>query len=151
MGDDLRDEAMLQGFIPPDTMSDNDLLKLTNLSDFRNWREDSRSILTENILHLDTFEEDYLRGNVALKVPKMLFLSIPDDSGWQASVNGERVEIHRINFGFIGLMLPEGDNVVELEYITPYLLLGLSLFALSFLMIGVFFVYNKNLKLKKLI
>ncbi|MFO7823873.1 MAG: YfhO family protein [Cyclobacterium sp.] len=71
-----------------------------------------------------------------------VFSEIFYPEGWQATVNGQEAEIHRVNYLLRGLVLPEGEVRVEMSYqpqayylnrtlsaIFQYAVLGLVLFA----------------------
>jgi hypothetical protein len=49
----------------------------------------------------------------------ILFFSIPYDRGWQASIEGDPVDLKRVNYGFLGLSLPKGEHVIDLEFLSP--------------------------------
>ena len=56
---------------------------------------------------------------------QIIFFSVPYESGWSATVNGETVPIEKVNVGFMAVTVPEGEDVViEFTYHTPGLTLG---------------------------
>lgn len=58
-------------------------------------------------------------GTVYSQKGNMLVTPIPFENGWHAKINGERVHIQHVNYGFIGLPLKKGKNVIELHYKPP--------------------------------
>ncbi|WP_143463841.1 YfhO family protein [Levilactobacillus enshiensis] len=66
-----------------------------------------------------------------------LFLSIPYDAGWQATVNGQRVTPHRLLNGLMGISLQRGTNDIWLSYHVPGGHLGIGVSALSVVAFGV--------------
>lgn len=61
-----------------------------------------------------------------------LYLSIPMDSGWQATVNGKRVNVTRVLGGLMAVVpLQSGSNQVTLTYHVPGGRLGVGLSAVS--------------------
>ncbi|MDO5703034.1 MAG: YfhO family protein, partial [Lachnospiraceae bacterium] len=58
------------------------------------------------------------------------FYSIPNDSGWSATVNGEEAEILDIN-GFMAVRIGAGENRIELRYEVPGLKAGIILSVLA--------------------
>lgn len=65
-----------------------------------------------------------------------LFLSMPYDAGWQATVNGKRVQPHRLLNGLMGLPIQAGNNQVTLTYRVPGGRLGLGISAGSLIGFG---------------
>jgi hypothetical protein len=56
---------------------------------------------------------------------QVIFFSVPYESGWSATVNGEPVTIEKVNIGFMAVTVPEGENVIiEFTYHTPGLMTG---------------------------
>ena len=70
---------------------------------------------------LESFKNSHFTGKITLSKDKMLFFSIPLDKGWSAKVDGQAMDIQRVNIGFSGLMLTKGEHHIEMTYNTPYL------------------------------
>ena len=66
------------------------------------------------------FKNAHIKGEITLSEDKVVFLSIPFDKGWSATVDGQPAEIHQLNVGFSGLALTKGSHQIELMYATPY-------------------------------
>ena len=63
---------------------------------------------------------------------RLIFFSVPYESGWSATVNGQSVPIERVNVGFMAVTVPQGENVtVEFTYHTPGLSLGFIITLIS--------------------
>lgn len=69
--------------------------------------------------------DNQVSGQITLQKPRMLFLSIPYDKGWNAEVNGSKKEIIKIDIGLIGIILEKGLNKVNFVYETPFLKTGI--------------------------
>ena len=67
----------------------------------------------------------------------LVFFSVPYDEGWSATVNGKKVEIEKVNAGFMAVLVPAGISKIEFTYTTPGLSSGIaiSIFALFILLI----------------
>jgi hypothetical protein len=83
-------------------------------------------------------EAEFLRDapeDVVIRVvaPRHGFLFLADQffPGWQASVNGRRVEIRRANYLFRLVEVPAGESTVEFRYVPASLRLGLATTVLS--------------------
>lgn len=64
-------------------------------------------------------------AEVNAKNQQLVFFSVPYESGWSASVNGESTTIYRVNVGFMAVVVPKGEKVmIEFAYRTPGLAFG---------------------------
>ena len=77
----------------------------------------------------------------------LLFFSVPYDSGWSATVNGEPVDIEIVNIGFMAVSVP-GDTVsrIEFRYETPLLKTGCIISAGSFGIMIIYLVIYRGFK-----
>lgn len=68
--------------------------------------------------------------------------------GWKAFVNGKETKVYKANYGFMGVIVPKGENTVEFVYapksffITKYIALVLSSLTIVILLVGI--VSNKK-------
>ena len=84
--------------------------------------------LEENRLELTRFDNDILEGNVSCARAGMLYLSVPDDDGWEIRVDGKKVKKRTgVDVAFTGIDLQPGDHTVVLEYHTRGMLAGMLL------------------------
>ncbi len=77
-----------------------------------------------------TFQIDNAQINASITAEKgreTLFLAIPYDAGWQATVNGKTAEPFAVLGGLMALPLESGENEVQLRYQVPGLTLGICL------------------------
>lgn len=51
---------------------------------------------------------------------KFLKLSIPYERGWQATVNGKKVQVVKADFAFMAIPIDAGDNDISLTYRPPF-------------------------------
>ena len=72
-----------------------------------------------------------------------LKLSIPYERGWQAKVNGKKVEVLKADFGFSAVSLEPGDNKISLSYRPPFFKPAL-LISVGFMLLGLLFVFRKR-------
>ncbi len=68
----------------------------------------------------------------------LMVFSVPYDEGWSATVNGEPVDIEKVNVGFMAVRVPEGEAEIRFVYNTPGLVLGAIL---TLVFIGLFVLY----------
>ena len=83
--------------------------------------------LKEEPLKNIRISNDTLSGSVDFSKPKMLCVTIPYDKGWSAYVDGQRKNIFRANYAFIGLELDDGHHEIILKYMPVGLLEGMYL------------------------
>ncbi len=102
-------------------------LKTYNLSDTTiadNFTFDKLSKLKDTLakehLELQTFSENYIKGKIKVSENKILYLSFPEDNGWQIKVNDKRINSFRVNGGMTGIYLPKGEYEIEMEFHLPY-------------------------------
>lgn len=62
---------------------------------------------------------DRLAGTVTTPGAALLALTIPQDPGWRARVDGAPAVLHPVDFGLMGLSLRPGTHRVELAYAPP--------------------------------
>lgn len=75
----------------------------------------------QNVLSINKFTDNDFDGNISLKKPQLLLLSIPFDNGWKAFVNGKPTKIIKVNYGLSGINLSSGDFSIKLNYEHPYI------------------------------
>lgn len=84
---------------------------------------------------ISKFSENNIHGNITTTTSKILFFSIPFDEGWSVKINGNESKLYRVNCGLTGLILPTGNNSIELSFTPRYMKLGGTVSMISF---GVF-------------
>jgi len=76
----------------------------------------------------------------------ILFVSLPFDTGWTATMDGEAAEVLDVAGGFIGLRMPEGAHEYRLSFIPNGLKEGFGIAVVSFVfaLAWVFVLYRKR-------
>jgi uncharacterized membrane protein YfhO len=87
--------------------------------------------LKESSLLITSFKENQLAGKIVSDREKLLFFSMPFDSGWKAAINGKPADLLNVNGGLTGLLIGKGESVVELKYRSHFLLEGAATSILS--------------------
>lgn len=80
---------------------------------------------------------------IDLESAEILFLSIPNDTGWKIRINGERAEIIDVNFGLLGICCKSGKNIISATYHTPGWIYGI---VCSGIFILLWIIYELNFK-----
>lgn len=103
-------------------------------------------------------DKDGFSASITMENQNLVFFSIPYHSGWKAYVNGEEVEIEKVNIGFMAVLCGAGTSDIRFEYETPMLKTGGAVTAVSFVIMFlyvVFFAYDvrrgKNRRLREII
>lgn len=144
-----KDISMLKAVIL-DEMSDNfaglTLLSTENLSPIYQGSELQTDVamLKQSPFNISSFSQNSIEGSINLEKPELLFFSIPFDKGWRAFVDGQETKIHKVNIGFMGIMLPSGRHQIRLSYHVPFLMWGVLLSSLG-IMALFFLVWKKYL------
>ncbi len=92
----------------------------------------SYSDLTCVKLNVEEKYDNYFVANIELIEDNIVLISIPNNSGWNIYVNGEKVEPISVNGGFIGLQLKAGYNKIEMNFISSYFKQGCLLTFVGF-------------------
>ncbi len=88
----------------------------------------------------DKFTE--LKGGFDIEVSRdtksLVYLQIPYDSGWSATVNGQKAKIEQVNVGFMAIEVDEGKSLIELRYKTPMLYEGVIISLVAVIILAVY-------------
>ncbi|SDA14007.1 Uncharacterized membrane protein YfhO [Ruminococcus sp. YE71] len=99
-----------------------------------------------------SFENDThgFKAKINTESSKLVFFSVPYADGWTATVNGQPADIEKVNYGFMAVVVPAGDNEIVFSYETAGLktgvLMTISGTALLLIYVAAFYVTNKNKK-----
>lgn len=104
--------------------------------------------LSEEQLKINEFKNGYVKGIVNVSGNKdILFTTIPYDSGWQVSVDNEKVKPFAVlDDAFIALELEPGVHEIEFRYVTPALKEGVVITCISLSAFVAMLVYGILLK-----
>jgi uncharacterized membrane protein YfhO len=102
--------------------------------------------LKADSLQITKFSETNITGNIDLKTKKILYLSIPFDRGWHATVDGKEADLQRVQWGLTGLVLDKGKYKIELSFTPPYKKEGTWVSLISLGLFGVLLFVSKRRK-----
>lgn len=91
---------------------------LENISVYEN-EENDFSALSEGIYFAASEKDSIVSGTAEAETDGMLVLPIPYEDGWYAYVDGREAEIHRVDYGFCGIVLNQGKHEVKMIYRCP--------------------------------
>lgn len=83
------------------------------------------------------FDRNKIFLNVDSKKEGLFFVPIAYNDGYQAFVNGEKVELKDVYGNFLGVELKQGENKVEFVYCPPFLKTGIGI-AIGTLLLSIF-------------
>ena len=147
-----KDIALLKSFVvdPKYPINTQGLRQITSKDISLNYNFDMLNQDVKNrksdSLHITSFKESHIKGDITVSGKKLLFLAIPNDDGWQATIDGKIQKTTTVSSGMMGFMLDKGKHSVELEFVRPYFRLGVIVSACSalvFLGLIVFFMVRK--------
>lgn len=111
------------------------------MNSYINQIEQLREEPMENI----EFAENRISGTITLSKDKVLCVTVPNSSGWTATVDGKRKEILRGNFMFMALPLTEGTHDIVFTYCSPGIKAGLLISILSMVtVVGIYIRYHRK-------
>ncbi len=78
----------------------------------------------------------------------LVFISVPFDEGFTATVNGKTAKIEKVNVGFMAVAVDKGVSEIRFDYKTPGLDMGINITIVSLAVFLIYFlassVYLKN-------
>ncbi len=93
--------------------------------------------LKASSLHISSFSNNHIDGEINTKIKQLVFFSFPFDEGWSATVNGKDVDMLMVDGGLSAVIAEPGVNVISLRYFPPYVKTGLCLTLLGLLIFAV--------------
>lgn len=141
------------------TISEDEYMQLTDEEKSKKLYEyailnvdiDIDSNSSANVSEFNLVRQTEVAGNVSADSTGLLMLAIPNEEGWNAYIDGHLVDTYKVDYGFIGIIVPEGEHEIEFKYTTPKMKEGiiLSIIGLINLMIIMFFIKDKKEKMRK--
>ena len=80
---------------------------------------------------------------------RLVYFSIPNDTGWQVKVNGKDTDIVEINGRMIGVIVPPGRADIEADFVPPGLKAGAAVSAVVFIGVSAYCLIDWQRKKKK--
>ena len=75
--------------------------------------------LREHSLENVKVDTNTVTGDITVDTDQMLVISLPYQSGWTAWVDGEKTDIQKVNYQYMGLNLTPGTHSIRLHYQLP--------------------------------
>lgn len=109
--------------------------------DFKRILDEAYDACMQDVFEISNITSNHISGKIDVIEDKLLFFSIPFDSGWKIKVDGIKVDPECVNLGFIGIPLRPGVHKIELHYMLPGMRLGIII---SIFFCGVWLIIKKN-------
>lgn len=94
------------------------------------------------------FNYDTLKASITITQPTAwVATSIPYDQGWKVWVDGKLQKITKVNLGFVGFELTEGNHELVFKYNVPYLREGMITSFTSVVLILLLFLRQRKAQL----
>lgn len=77
---------------------------------------------------------DAITGKISTSAHSILTSSIPYTAGWKLKVDGVETPIMKVNYGFVGAKIEDGEHEIELTYQSPWLMQSLLISISSIIM-----------------
>ena len=96
------------------------------------------------------YDSHGFESGITLDKPQLVFYSVPYSDGWTAEVNGKKVDVEKVSYGFMAVKAEAGENNIVFHYETPGLRYGIIIsvsgiaLLLGYLIIG--FIIKKKSK-----
>ena len=94
----------------------------------------------------DTFAFDRtgFTATSSLDEEVLMFFSVPWDSGWSATVNGEPAVIEKASVGFMAVRVPAGEAEIRFDYMTPGLIPGAAVTGGGLVLLGIYLLMMRR-------
>ena len=106
--------------------------------------DEAMSIDSKNLAETSaySFETDNygFEAKVTREQKSLVFFSVPYDKGWSATINGQAVEIEKVNVGFMAVPVEAGNSTIRFNYETPLLDEGIKLTIASIIVFLIYFI-----------
>ena len=137
--------------------SDTEILNVLNNKSF-NWKSSvvisgrNHAVqypLSENNVRIVKYEPTYIKIKVNTTQHGFLVLSDSYYPGWNAYINGGRIDILRANYAFRAVELPKGENMVEFKYEPLSFYVGGLISLIALLVLSIIFFIQKGSRMSK--
>lgn len=92
-----------------------------------------------------------ISGNVSADKEGLLMVAIPNEEGWNSYIDGKLVEKYKVDYGFIGIVVPEGEHKIDIKYTAPKMKEGSILSVIGLINFAIiFFMKDKKYKEQEL-
>lgn len=135
------------------TISEDEYIELTDEEKSKKLYDNA--IINENInidenssadvSEFNLISQTKISGDVSANKTGLLMIAIPNEEGWETYIDDNLVDTYKVDYGFIGIVVPEGEHNIELKYTVPKIKEGLILSIVGvFSLIVMLIISNKK-------
>lgn len=88
-------------------------------------------------------DNDGFDAKITLDNDKLVFFSVPYDKGWTARINGEKVPVEKVSYGFMAVRCSAGESVIRFDYRSDATIYGMYISLASLFILIVYFAAAK--------
>lgn len=100
-------------------------------------------IISKNIVEIEEFNEDYIKGIIDCNEDGLIYTSIPYDRGWNVYIDGKKQEAKIVDDTLLAFDIKKGNHKIELQYRIPFIIPSIILTAIS---IPLIYIFIKKIK-----
>ncbi len=107
------------------------------------------NILKKQSLKVNEFTDRKISGTINAPEDGIMYTSIPYDTGWEVTVDGEKLdseELISLGDALIGIHLEKGQHTIEMKYTPRGLVIGIGLSIFGFILLLLYMFVIKKLK-----
>lgn len=101
-------------------------------------------LLSDETITLTEFTDTGLTGTITAEEDGLCYFSIPYDTGWTATVDGEEVELESVGDAMVALSLTAGTHTITLSYTPNGFVAGVCITVGSIVILVVLYVIERK-------
>lgn len=120
-------------------------IPVENLSNYGydNFVKDAQSLAQTTITDFTAISNGFTAKS-NFETDRLVVFSVPYETGWTATVNGEPVDVEKVNNGLMAIKVSAGECDIEFSYFTPGLKYGIIATICSALILIIYYIVNKK-------
>ena len=111
------------------------------------FKKDAQNRIDEGVLQFSINKKGFTAKS-SYNAEKLVCFSVPWCKGWSATVNGEPVEVDKINGGLCAIRVSAGESDISFTYETPGLKYGIISSIAGIVLLGIYMLYHNLIKRK---
>lgn len=133
------------GYMDEDSVSGTATIDLCRVNN--NLLNEGYKNLKQGQMNVEYYDDTHIKGAVTAKQDQVMYFSIPYDKGWRISVDGKPISDDAylaVGGAYLGCEIPEGEHTVELEFHQRGLAAGVTVSAISLVILSAWIVIRRK-------